>query len=270
MRAVSLNGMKLGGKNPLFFIGGPCVIEGAAHALRHAKAMAEICREAGVPFIYKSSFDKANRTSSKSFRGPGMAKGLEILAKVKEKAGVAVLTDVHSPEDARRAAKVVDILQIPAFLCRQTDLIGAAAKTGRIVNVKKGQFLAPWDMKNVIAKAGGRSSGKVMVTERGTSFGYNQLVVDMKAIPIMRAMGVPVVMDAGHSVQQPGGLGETTGGMREMIPLMAKTGVAAGADGLFVEVHEDPDHAPSDGPNMLKLADLPRLLRDVTAIRAAL
>ncbi len=267
MRAVSLNGMKLGGKNPLFFIGGPCVIEGAAHAMRHARAIAEICHDAGVPFIYKSSFDKANRTSGKSFRGPGMAKGLPILKMVKEKLGVPVLTDVHSPEDARRAAKVVDILQIPAFLCRQTDLIQAAVKTGRILNIKKGQFLAPWDMKNVIAKVG---RSKVMVTERGSSFGYNQLVVDMKGIPIMRSFGVPVIMDAGHSVQEPGGLGTATGGMRGMIPVMAKTGVAAGADGLFIEVHENPDKAPSDGPNMLKLDDLPELLRNVTAIRRAL
>ncbi len=267
MRAVSLDGMKLGGKNPLFFIGGPCVIEGVNHALRHAKAMSEICREAGVPFIYKSSYDKANRTSPKSYRGPGQAKGLKVLQTVKEKVGVPVLTDVHTVEEVVAAAKVVDILQIPAFLCRQTDLIQAAAKTGKIVNIKKGQFLAPWDMKNVVAKAG---KSRVMLTERGSSFGYNQLVVDMKGIPIMRGFGVPVVMDAGHSVQQPGGLGATTGGMREMIPLMAKTGVAAGADGLFIEVHEDPDKAPSDGPNMLRLSDLPELLRQVTAIRAAL
>jgi 2-dehydro-3-deoxyphosphooctonate aldolase (KDO 8-P synthase) len=267
MRAVSLNGMKLGGNNPLFFIGGPCVIEGAAHALRHAKSIAEICRVAGVPFIYKSSYDKANRTSSSSFRGPGMAKGLQILKKVKERVGVPVLTDVHTVEEVSKAAKVVDILQIPAFLCRQTDLITAAAKTGRIVNIKKGQFLAPWDMKNVISKAG---KSKILVTERGSSFGYNQLVVDMKGIPIMRGFGVPVVMDAGHSVQQPGGLGATTGGMREMIPVMAKTGVAAGADGLFIEVHEDPEKAPSDGPNMLTLSDLPKLLQQVTAIRKAL
>lgn len=262
---ITVDGLKIGGRD-LVFIGGPCVIEGEAHALRHAKAIAGICRDAGVPFIYKSSYDKANRTSGKSFRGPGMKAGLAILKKVKAKVGVPVLTDIHAPEEAKPAAAVVDVLQIPAFLCRQTDLVLAAARTGRVVNIKKGQFMAPWDMKNIVEKA---APAPVMLTERGSSFGYNNLVVDFKAIPIMRAY-CPVIMDAGHSVQQPGGLGTATGGMREMIPVMARAGVAAGADGLFIEVHEDPDHAPSDGPNQLKLNDLAALLKQVTAIRAAM
>jgi 2-dehydro-3-deoxyphosphooctonate aldolase (KDO 8-P synthase) len=252
-----------------FFIGGPCVIESEAHALRHAKAISEICRDAGVDYIFKSSYDKANRTSGKTYRGPGLREGLRILGKVK-KLGLRVLTDVHSPQEANAAARVVDVLQIPAMLCRQTDLVVAAAKTGRTVNIKKGQFMDPWSMKNILEKATSTGNRDVMLTERGASFGYRNLVVDMRAIPIMKSFGCPVVMDAGHAVQQPGGLGNASGGMRDMIPVLARAGVAAGADGLFIEVHENPDRGPSDGPNMLRLSDLPELLRVVVAIRRAL
>jgi 2-dehydro-3-deoxyphosphooctonate aldolase (KDO 8-P synthase) len=253
-----------------FFVGGPCVIEGEAHALRHAKAISEICRGLDIPFIYKSSYDKANRTSSKTFRGPGLAAGLRILSKVKKKLGLRVLTDVHSPEEARAAAKVVDVLQIPAMLCRQTDLVQAAARTGRTVNIKNGQFMDPWAMKNILEKATATGNRDVWLTERGTTFGYGNLVVDMRSIPIMQGFGCPVVMDAGHAVQQPGGLGNASGGMREMIPVLARAGVAAGADGLFCEVHEKPDRAPSDGPNMLPLGELPGLLEELSRIRRAL
>lgn len=252
-----------------FFIGGPCVIESEAHAVRHAKAISEICRSLGVPYIYKSSYDKANRTSARTYRGPGLKAGLKILAQVK-KLGLRVLTDVHTVEDVRAASKVVDILQIPAFLCRQTDLVRAAAKTGRTVNIKKGPFMDPWSMRNIYDKATSTGNKDVMLTERGSTFGYQNLVVDMRAIPIMKSFGCPVVMDAGHAVQQPGGRGNASGGMREMIPVLARAGVAAGADGLFIEVHEDPDRGPSDGPNMLKLSDLPGLLKEALAIRRAL
>jgi len=254
---------------PFFFIGGPCVIESEAHTLRHARAISEICRSLGVPYIFKSSYDKANRTSGESYRGPGPRAGLKILARVR-KLGLKVLTDVHSPEEARAAARVVDLLQIPAFLCRQTDLVTAAARTGRILNIKKGQFMDPWSMKNILQKALRAGAREVLLTERGTTFGYGNLVADMRSIPIMKSFGCRVVMDAGHAVQQPGGLGRSSGGMREMIPVLARAGVAAGADGLYLEVHEDPDRAPCDGPNMLRLADLPRLLREVLAIRRAL
>ena len=252
-----------------FFIGGPCVIESEEHALRHAKAISDICSKAGVDYIYKSSYDKANRTSGKTYRGPGLQDGLKILGKVKA-TGLRVLTDVHSPDEAREAAKVVDVLQIPAFLCRQTDLVQAAAETGKTVNIKKGQFMDPWTMKNVYEKATATGNRDVMLTERGVSFGYGNLIVDMRAIPVMKSFGCKVVMDAGHAVQQPGGKGNASGGMRDMIPVLARAGVAAGADGLFIEVHENPDQAPSDGQNMLKLEDLPGLLKEVVSIRKAL
>ena len=252
-----------------FFIGGPCVIESEAVALRHAKAIAGICRPLGIPFIFKSSYDKANRTSGDTFRGPGSKVGLRILSKVR-KLGIRVLTDVHSPQEAREAARTVDVLQIPAFLCRQTDLITAAARTGLPVNIKKGQFMDPWSMKNVVRKAAAAGAREIMLTERGTTFGYGNLVADMRSIPVMKSFGCRVIMDAGHAVQQPGGLGHASGGMREMIPVLARAGVAAGADGLFIEVHEDPDRGLSDGPNMLRLADLPGLLKEVLAIRKAL
>jgi 2-dehydro-3-deoxyphosphooctonate aldolase (KDO 8-P synthase) len=253
-----------------FFIGGPCVIESEAHALRHARAISEICSSAGVSYIYKSSYDKANRTSGRTYRGPGLKDGLRILAKVKRQAKVRVLTDVHTPEEAAAAAKVVDVLQIPAMLCRQTDLVVAAAKTGRTLNIKKGQFMDPWAMRNILDKATSTGNRDVMLCERGTTFGYQNLVVDMRSIPIMKSFGCRVVMDAGHAVQQPGGRGTSSGGMRDMIPVLARCGVAAGADGLFIEVHENPDKGPSDGPNMLRLDDLAGLLRDVASIHRSL
>jgi 2-dehydro-3-deoxyphosphooctonate aldolase (KDO 8-P synthase) len=272
MASVRIGAFDAGDGHPLFFIGGPDVIEGEAHALRHARAIADICRGLGINYVFKSSYDKANRTSGDSYRGPGLRAGLKILKSVGAKAGVPVLTDVHSPEEARVAAKSVDVLQIPAFLSRQTDLIVAAARTGRPLHIKKGQFLAPWDMKQVIAKAERAGNRKLLLAERGTTFGYNNLVVDMRSIATMKALGYPVVMDAGHGVQSPGGgrNGTASGGDRSMIPVLARAGVAAGADGLFLEVHEDPDHAPCDGPNSLKLADLEKLLRTVVAIRSAI
>ena len=270
MVTVKLNGRKLGEGHPLFFIGGPCVIEGKAHALRHAAALKDICADLGMAFIYKSSYDKANRSSGNTFRGPGLKKGLDILKSVKSKLKVPILTDVHEVADVKAVAKVVDILQIPAFLCRQTDLVKAAARSGRVVNIKKGQFMDPWSMKNILDKATKTGNRKVMLTERGATFGYQNLVVDMRSIAIMKEFGHPVIMDAGHAVQQPGGLGHASGGMREMIPVIARSGVAAGAHGLFIEVHENPAKGPSDGPNMLKLSHLPKLLKEVKAIHAAL
>jgi 2-dehydro-3-deoxyphosphooctonate aldolase (KDO 8-P synthase) len=271
MGAVRIGSFEAGGRNPLFFIGGPDVLEGGAHALRHARSIAEICAGLGINFVFKSSYDKANRTSGDSFRGPGLKAGLKILKDVRDKAGVPVLTDVHSPDEARIAAKVVDVLQIPAFLSRQTDLIVAAAKTGRPLHIKKGQFLAPWDMKQVIAKAERAGNRRLILAERGTTFGYNNLVVDMRSIAHMKGLGYPVVMDAGHGVQSPGGgrNGTASGGDRKMIPVLARAGVAAGADGLFLEVHENPDRAPCDGPNSLKLSELESLLRSVSTIHAS-
>lgn len=259
----------MGGGSPLFLIAGPCVIESEASAMRHARAIQKITSRLRIPYIFKSSYDKANRSSARSFRGLGIDEGLAILGRVKDALKLPVLTDVHSPEEARQAAAVADILQIPAFLCRQTDLLNAAADTGRIVNVKKGQFLAPWDMRNAVEKISARGNHKIMLTERGSSFGYNTLVSDLRSIPIMQRYGYPVVFDATHSVQQPGGKGDSTGGEREFVPTLAKAAVAAGADGVFMEVHEDPDHAPSDGPNMVKLKDLEHLLKELVAIRKA-
>lgn len=268
--AVTLQGFSIGSQQPLAFLGGPCVIESEASSLSHAERIKKITDRLKIPFVFKSSYDKANRMRSDSFRGPGMEEGLQILARVKRDLGVPVLTDVHAPEEAARVAEVVDILQIPAFLCRQTDLVVAAARTGRIVNIKKGQFLAPWDMKHVAAKAAEHAPSKVLLSERGTTFGYGQLVNDMRAIPIMQSFGYPVVFDAGHSVQMPGQLNGRSGGMRDMIPVLARAAVAAGADALFLECHEDPDRAKSDGPNMLALADLERLLEEVQSIREIL
>ncbi|OGW90718.1 MAG: 3-deoxy-8-phosphooctulonate synthase [Omnitrophica bacterium RIFCSPHIGHO2_02_FULL_63_14] len=254
----------------MFLIAGPCVIESEAHALRHAKKIARIAGRLKIPYVYKSSYDKANRTALKSFRGVGLERGLSVLARVKEETGLRVLTDVHSPEEADRAARVVDVLQIPAFLCRQTDLLLAAARTGRTVNVKKGQFLAPWDMKNIVDKIVSTGNKKLWLTERGTSFGYNTLVNDFRGIPVMKAYGFPVVFDATHSVQSPGGLGRATGGDRRFVPVLALAAVAAGADGLFLEVHENPDKAPSDGPNMVRLKDLEEILERALAIHKAI
>jgi 2-dehydro-3-deoxyphosphooctonate aldolase (KDO 8-P synthase) len=250
-------------------IAGPCVIENAESSLRHAVKIAAIARATEIPIVFKSSFDKANRTSLGSFRGPGLEEGLRILERVKDATGLAILTDIHEPGQAAPVAEVADILQIPALLSRQTDLIVAAARTGRVVNLKKGQFLAPWDMKAVIGKAQHGGNHRIIVTERGFSFGYNNLVSDMRSVVIMRSFGYPVVFDATHSVQLPGAVGERSGGQREFIAPLARAAVAAGADAVFMEVHEDPEHALSDGANSLALADLSRLLLELQRIRAA-
>jgi len=246
----------------LVLIAGPCVIESYDSCIRHATRLAEIARRARLPFVFKSSFDKANRSSPGSFRGPGMVSGLEILARVKREAGVAVITDIHEPLQAAPTAQVVDIIQIPALLSRQTDLIDAAAKTGCVVNIKKGQFLAPWDMKGAVAKAETAGTNRIILTERGFSFGYNNLVSDMRSLVIMRGFGYPVVFDATHSAQLPGAGegGKSSGGQREFVAPLARAAVAAGIDGIFMEVHEDPDRALSDGPNSYRLDDLPALL----------
>jgi 2-dehydro-3-deoxyphosphooctonate aldolase (KDO 8-P synthase) len=244
----------------LLLIAGPCVIESEALCLKVAASLRKTCAKLGVPFVFKASYDKANRSAAKSFRGPGLEAGLKTLATVREKLGVPVLTDVHTEEQTRAAAEVVDVLQVPAFLCRQTDLVQAAARTGKIVNLKKGQFLAPDDMKHVVEKAREAGAEKILVTERGASFGYHNLVADMRAIPILKQFGWPVVFDATHSVQLPGGAGDRSGGQREFAPVLARAAVAAGADGLFVETHPEPDRALSDGPNMIPLAEMPRLL----------
>lgn len=249
-----------------FIIAGPCVLESYELARDVALEVKRAADKAGLFAIFKSSFDKANRTSISSFRGPGMTQGLEWLARIREESGLAVTTDIHDPSDAARVAEVVDILQIPAFLCRQTALLTAAANTGRIVNVKKGQFLSPWDMKNVYEKIIHKGNRKVMLTERGASFGYNNLVVDMRSFPIMGENGVPVIMDATHSVQLPGGQGVCSGGDRRMVPYLARAAVAAGANGVFLECHPDPDKALCDGPNSLALKDLPGLLQQLSAI----
>ncbi len=257
-----------GGSRPFTLIAGPCVIESETHAQTMAGAILEIARRVGVPYIFKASFDKANRTSGKSFRGPGLDEGLRVLASIKASFGVPILTDIHEPAQAAAAADVVDVLQIPAFLCRQTDLLVAAAKTGRAVNIKKGQFLAPDDMKHAIAKVVGAGNSKVFVTERGTSFGYHNLVVDMRAFPMLRATGVPVVFDVTHSLQLPGGGDGVTAGQAEYIETLASAGVAAGVDGVFLEVHDNPAQAKSDAQNALKLDLLEALLRRLTAIDA--
>lgn len=254
----------------LFLIAGPCVIESRELCLSVAASLREACERLGIPFVFKASFDKANRSSAKSFRGPGLEAGLETLASVREKVGVPVLTDVHTEEQARTAAQAVDVLQIPAFLCRQTDLVQAAARTGRIINVKKGQFLAPEDMKHVVEKARAAGGNRLLLTERGTSFGYHNLVVDMRAISILRQFDVPVVFDATHSVQLPGGAGDRSAGQREFAPVLARAAVAAGADGVFIETHPEPDQALSDGPNMIPLAEVPPLLARLLRIQEAL
>ena len=251
------------GAGELAVIAGPCVIENAESSLRHADRLSRIARDTGVPIVFKSSFDKANRTSHASFRGPGLDAGLRILERVKQATGLPVLTDIHEPAQAVAAAQVVDILQIPALLSRQTDLVAAAAQTGAVVNLKKGQFLAPWDMKAVVAKAAVSGNARILVTERGFSFGYNNLVSDMRSVVIMREFGYPVIFDATHSVQLPGAGGERSGGQREFIVPLARAAIAAGADAIFMEVHEDPDHALSDGPNSYPLDLLPRLLDEL-------
>ena len=254
------------GSGELSFLLGPCVVETYDHALKMASSIKDICDRVGVGFVYKSSFDKANRSSIDSFRGDGMDRGLEILASVKQEVGVSVITDIHEPWHAEKAAGVADILQIPAFLCRQTDLLVAAAKTGKAVNVKKGQFLSPWDAKNIVEKLEAAGCEKILLTERGTSFGYNNLVVDMRSFPVMRSFGVPVVFDVTHSLQLPGGLGKATGGQSQYIEDFARAGVACGVDTVFMEVHDDPARAPSDGPNQLPLNRLEALISKLKQI----
>jgi 2-dehydro-3-deoxyphosphooctonate aldolase (KDO 8-P synthase) len=267
-KQVAVGPVVIGGGLPLAVIAGPCVIESREAALRHAAALKERAERAGVPYIFKSSYDKANRSSAASFRGPGLKKGLEILAEVKAQVGVPILTDVHEIDQVAAVAEVADVLQIPAFLCRQTDFVLAVAKSRRVVNVKKGQFLAPWDMRNVLDKILSAGNDQVLLTERGASFGYNNLVSDMRSLVVMRNLGYPVVFDATHSLQLPGGLGAASGGERQYIPALARAGVAAGVDALFMEVHEDPDHALSDGPNSLRLDDFESLLSVVKRLDA--
>lgn len=266
VQEIDLGTFMGGGVHPHFLIAGPCVIESEPLVLDTAFQIAEIAKEVGFPFIFKCSYDKANRSSIHSFRGLGIDEGLSILQEVKEKVQVPVLTDVHSVEEATTAGKIVDVLQIPAFLCRQTDLLIAAAKTGKVVNVKKGQFLSPWDMENVIHKLEESGTKKIVLTERGASFGYNNLVVDMRSLPVMRGLGYPVVFDATHSVQLPGGGGTKSSGQREFIVPLARAAAAAGCDGFFMEVHPDPDSALSDGPNMVPLKKLKELLQQLFQI----
>lgn len=260
----------VGDGSPLLLICGPDVVEGEEITLRAARAIKEIAATHGVPLVFKCSFDKANRTSINSFRGPGLEEGLRVLAKVKQQTGLPVLTDVHVPEQAARVAEVADVLQVPAFLCRQTDLLVACAKTGRSINIKKGQFVAPRDMRHAVGKVRESGNPQVMLTERGSSFGYNNLVVDMRSLPLMRALGVPVCFDATHSVQLPSASGETTGGERGFVRPLARAAVAIGVDALFLEVHENPAEALCDGPNSLDFAELDKLLGEVNAIRRAL
>jgi 2-dehydro-3-deoxyphosphooctonate aldolase (KDO 8-P synthase) len=265
MLKVEAGSVTFGGPQ-LAIIAGPCVIESAEACLRHADQLARISRAVGVPLVFKSSFDKANRTSHSSFRGPGLEQGLRILERVKRETGLPLLTDIHEPAQAAAAAEVIDIVQVPALLSRQTDLVMAAATTNRAVNLKNGQFLSPWDMKAVVAKAESSGNRRIIVTERGFSFGYNNLVSDMRALVIMRGFGYPVVFDATHSVQLPGAGGERSGGQREFVAPLARAAVAVGVDGIFMEVHEDPDHALSDGPNSYPLSLLPQLLRELKQI----
>jgi 2-dehydro-3-deoxyphosphooctonate aldolase (KDO 8-P synthase) len=265
---IELKGVRFGNTLPLALIAGPCQMESRDHAFMMAGALKEMAGRLGIGLVYKSSFDKANRTSISGTRGIGLEKSLQIFSDIRSEFGLPVLTDVHTEEQCRIIGEVVDILQIPAFLCRQTDLLIAAAKTGKVVNVKKGQFLAPWDMKNVAAKVTGSGNSKVMLTERGASFGYNTLVSDMRSLPIMAEIGAPVIFDATHSVQQPGGQGSSSGGERRFVGTLAKAAVAVGVAGVFIETHQDPDNAPSDGPNMVPLQDLPTLVEKLMALDA--
>jgi len=262
-RHVTVGNVAIGNDLPLALIAGPCALESRAHALETARVLADMTAKLGIGLIYKTSFDKANRTSHSSARGMGMKEGLPILAEVREVVGIPVITDVHEPGQCAPVAEAVDVLQIPAFLCRQTDLLIAAGETGRAINVKKGQFLAPWDMKNVLAKIESTGNKKVMLCERGASFGYNTLVSDMRALPILAETGAPVVFDATHSVQQPGGQGTASGGERQFIPVLARAAVAIGVAAVFMETHEDPDRAPSDGPNMIPLKQMPALIEEL-------
>ncbi len=263
MKHVTAGNVTFGNDLPLCLIAGPCQLETLDHALMIAQTLAEACAAAGTGFVFKASYDKANRTSLKGRRGVGMHEGLEMLSKVRDRIGCPVLTDVHDIAQAQAAGAVVDIIQIPAFLSRQTDLLLAAGETGAVVNIKKGQFLAPWDMPNVADKVASTGNDKIMLTERGASFGYNTLVADMRSLPIMSRTGYPVIMDATHSVQQPGGQGGSSGGQREFAPVMARAAVALGVAGVFIETHQDPDNAPSDGPNMIHLEKMPELIRSL-------
>ncbi len=265
---VQLDSIIFGDPKSFVLIGGPCVIESEEGALRHAEKISTVVRDMKIPYVFKASYDKANRSSSRSFRGPGLEKGLKILAKVKKEFGLPLLSDIHSEQEAKSASEVLDILQIPAFLCRQTDLLFAAAKTGRVINVKKGQFLSPWDVKNIVEKLEEAGCRKILLTERGVSFGYNNLVSDFRAIPIMRNFGYPVVFDATHSVQLPGGKGTASGGMSEFIPTLASCGIVAGADAIFMEIHENPSEALSDGPNALHLEKLRPLLDTLLQLKS--
>ena len=265
-RHVAVGDITIGNDLPLVLIAGPCALESRSHALEVSAALVEITRKLGIPLIYKTSFDKANRTSLSGERGVGFASGLPILAEIREARGIPVLTDVHLPEQCAPTAEAVDVLQIPAYLCRQTDLLVAAAATAAAINVKKGQFLAPWDMKNVAAKIAGSGNARILLCERGASFGYNTLVSDMRSLPVLAETGYPVVFDATHSVQQPGGQGGKSGGERRFVETLARAAVAVGVAAVFMETHEDPDRAPSDGPNMVPLAELPALLRELVAI----
>jgi 2-dehydro-3-deoxyphosphooctonate aldolase (KDO 8-P synthase) len=267
-REIRVAHLRLGGGRPLALIAGPCVIESEQQALAAAATLRRLTADAGIPFIYKSSYDKANRTSVNSYRGPGLTEGLRILEKIKRELQLPVLSDVHKEEEIEPAAAVLDVLQIPAFLCRQTDLVLKAARAGRAINVKKGQFMAPWDMKNVIQKIESTGNRDILLTERGFMLGYNNLVVDMRSLVHMSELGYPVVFDATHSVQQPGGQGDRSGGQRGMAPHLTRAAIATGCDALFLETHPDPDSAPSDGPNMIPFADLPRLLEQIKKVDA--
>ena len=266
IRTVRVRDVEIGNDRPFVLIAGPCQIESESHAFEMADALSGIAQAAGVPLIYKSSYDKANRTSGGAARGVGIIRGLSILAAVRERFRIPVLTDVHAPEQCEPAAEAVDILQIPAFLCRQTDLLLAAGETGRAINVKKGQFLAPWDMANVAAKIADTGNESILLTERGVSFGYNTLVTDFRGLPVMARTGYPVVFDATHSVQQPGGHGGSSGGQREFAPVLARAALAVGVAALFIETHGDPDQAPSDGPNMIPLREMPALIAGLRAL----
>ena len=266
MKLVEVGNFKIGGGQPLAVIAGPCVIESQDSALRHAALLQQAADRAGVPYIFKSSYDKANRSAGSSYRGPGLERGLEILAEVKRKVGVPILTDVHESAQVAAVQQIADVLQIPAFLCRQTDFVLAVANSGKVVNVKKGQFLAPWDIANVVDKILSTGNDRLLLTERGVSFGYNNLVSDMRSLVWMRELGYPVIFDATHSLQLPGGLGHASGGERKYIPALARAAVAVGIDALFMEVHEDPDRALSDGPNSLHLNDFEKLIRAVKRI----
>jgi 2-dehydro-3-deoxyphosphooctonate aldolase (KDO 8-P synthase) len=267
-REISIGSIRIGGNQPLFLIAGPCVIESEDHALMMAERLVEITALAKIPFVFKASYDKANRSSEQSYRGPGLVEGLRILKKIKERLGIPILTDIHEASQAAPVAEVADVLQIPAFLSRQTDLLVAAGKTGRVVNLKKGQFLSPWEMANAVEKVTKTGSDRIFLTERGASFGYQNLVVDMRSFPIMRKTGCPVIFDVTHSVQLPGGAGKSSGGQPEFIEPLARAGAAVGVDGIFLEVHENPGKALSDGANALPLAELPALLGKLQQIAA--